>query len=670
MWTARLQRETSRGPGPPAGQFCARPAAPGGCEVRSVYFGAPETYDSGVVPRIAAANGTLVEVHESERRRALFYHVGTRTGGLVRFGPSRPMGNGMNPAVAVNAGGTVVEVHVTDSLGSHQMYYRVGQVQAADKTINFGQSLRYDTGYRPQVGLNANGAVVEVHETTNRFFPSRYWYRVGVVDPGSKTISFGGGKWYADGKTPTVAINNANVAIEFFRWRAQRGDHHLWYRVGAFDPRAKTITFGPRIYYEEGERPAVALTDDGFVIVVHQSYPHANLFSRIGKVNVATKAIDWVDRGSFLYLRLAWDPAVALDGATAVQVNMGQRQTLQCAASMLVDRSSWMADSLDLIGDRKLMEIAMPASHDAGMSTARNCAGPPTVGSCQTKTQNHDILGQLRFGCRYFDIRPVLHGGVMRTGHFSQMNIPGWNPNWGCNGQDLAAVLDNVKTYLQDGRDLVILKFSHYYDRDHGIVGRWGFTDDQMKRLLKEVTDALQPFLYDREVHVGGLQSVTVNEYIGKGGKVLAVFDKLKEDIKQQSKGVYSYADKGSPGADAADLIVYDSWTNTPDLELMVSDQLGKLADVRNHGANLFLLSWTLSQSGAQAVGCFTGLAPSVLELARQANGALWSRLVAAYERGGITASLMPNLIYTDDISGGQAEFVIWLNREILGGRR
>jgi hypothetical protein len=637
--------------------------------VRNVYFGAPETYDSGVVPRIAAANDRLVEVHESEWRRALFYHVGTRTGGLVRFGPSRPMGNGMYPAVAVNAGGTVVEVHVTDRLGSHQMYYRVGQVQTADRTINFGQSLPYDTGYRPQVGLNRNGAVVEVHETTNWVYPSRYWYRVGQVQA-DKTISFGDGQWYADGKTPTVAINNSNVAIEFFRWKAQRGAHHLWYRVGTFDPRAKTITFGPRRYYEEGERPAVALTDDRFVIVVHQSYPDANLFSRIGKVNVPDQKIDWVSSGSHLYLRRAWDPAVALDGDTAVQVNMGQRQTLQCAASRLVDRSSWMADSLDLIGDRKLMEIAMPASHDTGMSTARNCAGPRTVGSCQTKTQNLDVLGQLRFGCRYFDIRPVLHGGVMRTGHFSQMNIPGWNPNWGCNGQDLAAVLDNVKTYLQGGRDLVILKFSHYYDRDQGIVGRWGFTDDQMKRLLKEVTDALQPFLYDREVHVGGLQSVTVNEYIGKGAKVLAVFDKLKEDIQRQYKGAYSYADKGSAGAEAADLVVYDSWTNTPDLERMVGDQLGKLADVRNHGSNLFLLSWILSQSDAQAVGCFTGLAPSVLDLARDANGALWSRLVEAYEDGKITASLMPNLLYTDDISGGQVEFVIWLNREILGGRR
>lgn len=610
-----------------------------------VFFNFPNRYDSGILPRVGVANGTAVEIHQSQGARTLWYHVGNLTGDLVSFGASHKYDDGINPAVAVNTAGTVVEVHETQSPFSSSMYYHVGRVDASKKTIEFGGSHEYDSGNKPKVTLNNSSVIVEVHES-NGLSPTM-WYHVGTVDPSSKRIDFGGSHNYDSGATPSIAINN-NVVVEVH----QSNGHStkLWYHVGEVDPASKTIEFGASHHYDSGTNPSVALTDDGFVIEVHQSQTFNTLWKRIGQVDVANKTINWI--GGSVHYCDGSDPAVANDGTMAVQVNQNGT-SLYCAASMVIDRTSWMADSLSLIGDKSLMEIAMPASHDAGMGITQNCR---LGDGCNTQTQNHTILGQLEVGSRYFDIRPVTYNGTMYTGHYTVNDTLG---TLGCNGQSIADVLNNVKSYLENGRDIVILKFSHYFNRNSG----GGFSDEQMKILLDQVTQALQPLLYSGSVPSGGLQSVKVNDYICSGGKVLAVFDGLSDSLKSQYSGVYSYADKGHSG----DLVVYDKYTNSNDLDIMISNQLGKqLANSANHGNNLFLLSWTLTQSTAQAIACATGAASSILDLAQQADVALWPNLVSAYQRGMISSSLMPNLIYADNIQGTQTDFAIWLNRQIL----
>lgn len=610
-----------------------------------VFFNFPVTYDSGILPSIGVAGATVVEVHQSAS--TLWYHVGSLTGDLVSFGASHNYDSGLNPAAAVNAAGTVVEVHETQSPISAGMYYHVGQVDPVGQEISFGASYEYDSGDNPKVALNDGNVVVEVHESNG--LSTKMWYHVGIVDPSGQTISFGGSHDYDNGVTPAISLNNNLVVVEVHQ--SDGPSTALWYHVGVVDPVGKTISFGDSQNYDSGSNPSVALTDDGFVIEVHRSQTFNTLWKRIGQVDVASRTIQWIG-GSVQYCDGS-APAVATDGVTAVEVHQSW-QTLLYAASLVLDRTSWMADNLVLIGDQMLMAIAMPASHDAGMSTIQDCN---LAGSCNTQTQTNSVLGQLEVGSRYFDIRPVIFEGTMFTGHFTTNDLG----ILGCNGQSIADVLGDVKTYLENGgRDLVILKFSHYFDRD---TGESGFSDDQMEQLLDQVTQALQSSLYMQPVPPNGLQSVTVRGYIGAGGTVLAVFDGLSDSLKSQFSGVYSYADKGGAG----DLVVFDSFADSNDLDTMISDQLGKLNNAANHGSNLFLLSWTLTQSTAQAVSCTVGAAPSILDLAQQADAALWPTLVAAFRNGQITSQMMTNLIYTDDVEGTPTDFAIWLNGQILG---
>ncbi|MCB1713810.1 MAG: hypothetical protein KDK04_00725 [Candidatus Competibacteraceae bacterium] len=608
-----------------------------------VFFNFPNRYDSGIIPSVGIAQGTVVEVHQSQGASTLWYHVGSLTGDLVCFSASHKYDDGNKPRVAVNNSNVVVEVHESNGLSSN-MWYHVGIVDPSSKTITFGGSHHYDTGVTPSIAINNNNVAVEVHQSNG--LSSNMWYHVGIVDPSSKTITFGGSHHYDTGVTPSIAINN-NVVVEVHQ--SNGPSTRLWYHVGIVDPSSKTIDFGASYAYDNGAHPCVALTDDGFVIEVHQSQTYNTLWKRIGQVDIANKTINWI--GGSVYSCDGSAPGVATDGGMAVQVNQFDT-SLYCDASMVIDRTSWMADNLDLIGDKSLLEIAMPASHDAGMGMTQDCR---LAADCNTKTQNHTILGQLQAGSRYFDIRPVLYNGTMYTGHYAVHKDLG---TLGCNGQSIADILADVNNYLKRGKDLVILKFSHYFDRDSG----GAFSDSQMKMLLTQVTSALQPLLYSGPVPSGGLQSTKVNDFIGSGGKVLAVFDGLSDSLKSQYKGVYSYADKGNSG----DLVVYDRYANSNDLDTMISDQLNKLDNPANHRGNLFLLSWTLTQSDEQAVLCPTGGAPSILALAQQANVALWSKLVSAFQQGMISHTRRVNLIYADNIQGTQTDFAIWLNRQLL----
>jgi hypothetical protein len=616
----------------------------------TVFFGVPHSYGGGIRPRVGVAGANVVGVHQSPQDE-LFGWAATLAGRRVRFDDdaAQPFGDGgIHPAVAVNAGGTVVAVHESRPPGPSKLHYHVGKVVVAPRNlIEWGdQSPAYERGGRPQVALNDHNVVVAVHQIE----PGRVRYQVGIVDPGRETISFGINHTpkVSDGWTPSIAINNKNQAVMVHQRRTGTGGA-LWYHVGVVHPGNRTISFDTGHRYDTGTTPSIALDDDGFVFEVHEGHGEAirNLWAKFGQLNDAGTKIDWTG-DSFQYHN-GRSPAVGLGGGVAVQVN-GHGTSLWCTTSMEIDRHNWMADNLDLIGDKRLMEIAMPASHDAGMSRARPCM---FASSCNTQTQNQSIYDQLRFGCRHFDIRPATRGRDIYTGHFSFKPVIGAG---GCYGQSMAETLDDVYAYLDEGgKDLVILQFSHYRDIARR---RASFTLEDMNRLLVQVTEKLEGWLYQGEVPEEGLHSLTVNDYIRDGGKVLAVFDGLGS-LSGKYEGIYSYSDLGGEG----DLVVDDKWSNMNDPALMAEHQLKRLKNRKHDG--MFLLSWTLTQSKTQFLECNTHRPWSIMALAQMANGSLWPSLVEAYHRGELSRTLMPNLVNTDFVHGAQTDYVVALNRDL-----
>jgi hypothetical protein len=325
-----------------------------------------------------------------------------------------------------------------------------------------------------------------------------------------------------------------------------------------------------------------------------------------------------------------------------------------------ITRPNWMSDNLKVIGNQSLKKIVIPAAHDAGMYMLRDCTSANGFGAteCNIRTQTKPIFSQLQSGIRYFDIRPVFYQQTMFTAHYSiYLGV-----YVGCFGPTIAEILRDVLSFMSKSKDLILLKFSHYYDLDNG---NGGFSDDQM-RLLCSLIAGLGPLLYSKGSISTDLSSLTVNEFISTEGKVLPILDSLKPNIQKDYSGIYSYADFNPVEPASANLLVYDNYSDTNNLDDMVSDQLKKLGDTANHQDNLFLLSWTLTQSFDQVLGCILGLEPSILDLASKANNALSSKLREAYEDGRITKSLVPNLIYVDNAGVNVTDFAIWLNNQLL----
>ena len=187
----------------------------------------------------------------------------------------------------------------------------------------------------------------------------------------------------------------------------------------------------------------------------------------------------------------------------------------------------------------------------------QHCATP--AGPCNTRNQTKSIFWQLQSGIRYFDLRPVVYNNNMYTGHYSE--IAGFR---GCLGPTISEILSDVASFMQSSNDLVLLKFSHYYDRDKDIAG---FSDDQMDALCSLIVAGLKPLpliparikplLYLRANASTNLANTTVKEYISDGGKVLPLLDSLKPETQSKYKGIYSYADFEPGKSVSANLLVY-----------------------------------------------------------------------------------------------------------------
>lgn len=340
-----------------------------------------------------------------------------------------------------------------------------------------------------------------------------------------------------------------------------------------------------------------------------------------------------------------------------------------------LDASNWMSASLETLGPLSLQRIVMPASHDSGMYEVNQCTpditvlrkGPYGANACNTQTQVQNIQDQLGAGSRYFDIRPVLHDGQMYTGHYA-LKSP---ITLGCNGPTLQDYFAQVASFMAGSGDLVILKFSHYYNRDAALLDRvrerdeHGFDSDDFTTLVNGVKSALGPWLYTGDVPDGGLITQDLQGFIGNGGRVLAVFDDLPSDLHDPSAGIYTYAD--APGS--GDLVVYDEYADKPDLKEMISDQKTKLTNTDNHQGCLFLLSWTLTQDGKMAAAC--GLnkpdTTSILSLADEAKAALDPVIKTWVENSVISQATLPNLIYVDANDTFSLQTALYLNQQFNG---
>jgi hypothetical protein len=297
--------------------------------------------------------------------------------------------------------------------------------------------------------------------------------------------------------------------------------------------------------------------------------------------------------------------------------------------------TSWMQSNLNILENRSLRQLCIPGSHDSGMSTCTS--GTAFAYDCNTITQTTGLLGQLQFGVRYFDVRPVISAGQYLTGHYGYISqIDSWQ---GANGQSIQSIINDINTYTASNKELVIVYLSHDLNTDLGNASYAPFTQDEWNALLSQLKGINNLFIAPNPTTID-LTTLTLNDFIGGNRAAVLVI------VEPSGSGISlgDYANQGFYSA--SNFPVYNQYSNTNDLNQMASDQLAKMKAQRpNPNSSYFLLSWTLTQNPTQATTCFLGTADSILDLANQANPQLYSMLLPT-----CSEQCYPNIIYTDNI--------------------
>ncbi|MBC6993318.1 hypothetical protein QWY85_19380 [Neolewinella lacunae] len=662
--------------------------------MKNVMYGLPKQYDSGSLPAVAL-NGSnhYVEVHKSQNNSNLWYNYGLMAATNNVLGTSNKTnaqtnGSGYFPSVSMNDNGTVVLVFQDSnpSSGVSALKYQVGIVSGDH--ISWGAELAIGiNGLKPTVALSSGSDLIFAYESDSS---GTLQMKYGTVDTNAKTIDWFAGLPYSTGHTPHLAVNNSNTILE---------THDLngivYYSVGTIDFSQKSIVWGQHDYVavsSHGQHDAcIALNDHGEALLLYQLQKASAGDAQEGANHFWDEVIDAYDYltnadvyGTFLKVGyvsgsgyntkanwmdpkfVGWGnkPSIACNDAfsliaqlSAAKLNdenriVGNSSDLLFYLSKVMDmgdytdRANWMHNNFL---DVSLKNMVIPGAHDAGMYTTHNC----TVASeDSTKTQSKNFADMLQSGIRYFDIRP---SRSLNNTFYCYHSTAGM----GCYGASISDILNDVSAFLRQSKEVVILKFSHY-DFPGGNSDKWD--------LEREVSSALSGMLLSPSDKQGRIANMTLRQILGNSTNGIAIpvfLPYSSSDSSADYSGLYTYADydPSHNNATAADLVVYDKYSDDNSLNDMRKDQLHKLHSSSNHGGDLFLLSWTLTQQIFEGMTFhFDQLNSSIEDFAKLANSTCTQVLSDQQQTQQITTSKLPNVVYVDFCDNFVTDICVWLN--------
>ena len=581
-----------------------------------VNFGLSVKYDDGKHPSVGVnSKGIVVEVHQEKNKQTLYYRIGKTVMADVEWETASKYTSGKFPVVDINDNNLVVEVH--ESVSDRKLYSRAGICNGTE--ISWGDDNSHDTGEEASVALNNDGWCILVHKSQ---IGKKLYYSVGKLDENGKTIDWTRSIKYDTGYRPKIAVNSSGVVVEVHR-SAQDGA--LWFRKGFLNTRNKKIYWTATAKLANGFISDVAIDDNGMVVAVFKVSSSYSLRKLTGKVS--GKSITWKDA---VFYDNGTNPSVAMaaDGSVVLQVhNSGLSNELLFSSSLLIDRARWMESEYNVLANKKLREICLPGSHDAGAyrfsRKLTSCADdilkivPKNIVKNYALAQEMDIAEQLNAGIRYFDLRPYCENGEFYI-HHSLVGVK------------MESLLQDFSSYLSTiKKELIIIKVSHFCN----------FNSEQHKVLAYMFYHHFNNYLYKG---TGSIPETEFGTFVNDGPCVILWYE--NSTVCDSWDGFYR------------NIGVYDRYSNTEDYNSMKDDQLAKLKSVGGSSGRLFLLSWTLTPDEDVNLATAVG---SLRKLSEEANRNLRD-FVAEYGK-----EYQINILYNDFVEdAASVDCAVMQNRQ------
>jgi Beta-propeller repeat len=239
-------------------------------------------YDTGTISSFDLdEQGNCLETHVGAGK--LYYRLGTinKDNKSINFGDSTNYANGTTTNISLASQGNFVEVHVSEG----KLYCRVAKANFSNKTIEWRSGTaydQYDIGSYCSVALDQQNNCLEIHIGS-----SGLYYRIGKVNYATKTINWSSSSTLFSKGTYSqcsLALDSQGNCIE-----THVGGGLLYSRVGKFN--GTTVDWGETSQYDQGSVTSIALNEAGNCIETHVK--DNRLYYRIGKLNSNNKTITW-----------------------------------------------------------------------------------------------------------------------------------------------------------------------------------------------------------------------------------------------------------------------------------------------------------------------------------------------------------------------------------------
>jgi hypothetical protein len=272
-----------------------------------------------------------------------------------------------------------------------------------------------------------------------------------------------------------------------------------------------------------------------------------------------------------------------------------------------------------------LVNICLPASHDAGTYIRLHCTVFANEGN--TQTQYLPMKEQLEAGLRLFDIRPYFYEGEFYTHH--SMRCDGY----GCKCDKLVNMLGATRDFADNHAEVVFLQFTHYCHTSQ--------TDTAFLNLLYH-TLGDRIYKPDTGYHTP-LYQTPLSHILQPGartGKVVLLLEDEQDTPAAHALGLFNTAALHDVGG----------WTNDHIYTLLKQHQLANFKNYPGNGNALFSLAWQYTQSDAEALNnafaprAKTGIVYGAHYINTQLPGVLDSLVIT----GAIHKGRIPNIIWSD----------------------
>ncbi|CAH1795823.1 unnamed protein product, partial [Owenia fusiformis] len=231
--------------------------------------------------------------------------------------------------------------------------------------------------------------------------------------------------------------------------------------------------------------------------------------------------------------------------------------------------TEWMSLLRPMIGDRRIGDIVIPGSHDAGTwgITAESELinnNPlfeladqivPDVVANWSINQDQNFTMQLRSGLRYFDMRiAAVDNGIYRWWH-------------GKAGTEVEPGLQEIADFARDNRnEILLLEFGHFAQR--GIAG----TDPIPENRKDEISDMMLRILSPHLVDSTAVDSnPTINAVLATGKNIIAM---VKDDYIVEKSDLFW------------DFSIVHHWTGVSNPEDLFEQRTGLMREYRQNNPN------------------------------------------------------------------------------------